>query len=58
MQPAPAPRFSRTPTALGLRPPLPGEHTTEALVDWGLAADRVAALREAGAIAENARVAA
>jgi alpha-methylacyl-CoA racemase len=58
MQPAPAPRFSRTPTALGLRPPLPGEHTTEALADWGLAPDRVAALREAGAIAENARVAA
>ncbi|MCW3048441.1 MAG: carnitine dehydratase [Solirubrobacterales bacterium] len=58
LQPAPAPRFSRTPTALGRRPPRPGEHTTEALVDWGLDAERVAALREAGAIAENARVAA
>jgi alpha-methylacyl-CoA racemase len=58
LQPAPAPRFSRTPAALGLRPPLPGEHTTEALADWGLDPDRVAALREAGAIAENARVAA
>jgi alpha-methylacyl-CoA racemase len=58
LQPAPAPRFSRTPTALGRRPPRPGEHTTEALADWGLDAERVAALREAGAIAENARVAA
>jgi alpha-methylacyl-CoA racemase len=58
LQPAPAPRFTRTPTALGRRPPRPGEHTTEALADWGLDAERVAALREAGAIAENARVAA
>lgn len=33
-QPAPAPRFSRTPTALG-RPPQPaGEHSAEVLSDW------------------------
>jgi alpha-methylacyl-CoA racemase len=35
-QPAPAPRFSRTPSALGLPPARPGEHTREALTDWGV----------------------
>jgi len=33
-QPAPAPRFSRTPTALGRPPASPGEHTEEILADW------------------------
>ncbi len=37
IQPAPAPRFSRTPAALSQPPPAPGQHTTEALADWGLA---------------------
>jgi alpha-methylacyl-CoA racemase len=43
-QPAPAPRFSRTPGQLADPPPAPGQHTTEALTDWGLpdAADLVA----------------
>lgn len=36
-QPAPAPRFSRTPASLGAPPPLPGEHTREALTAWGVA---------------------
>jgi alpha-methylacyl-CoA racemase len=58
VQPAPSPRFDRTPTALGLRPPLPGEHTTEALADWGLSPERVAELRDAGAIADRAPAAA
>ncbi|MGX6449725.1 CaiB/BaiF CoA transferase family protein, partial [Patulibacter sp. S7RM1-6] len=31
VQPTPAPRFDRTPARLGRRPPLPGEHTEEAL---------------------------
>jgi len=35
-QPAPAPRFSRTPGALDRPPPRPGQHTREALTDWGL----------------------
>lgn len=34
-QPAPAPRFSRTPSSLGGPPALPGQHTAEALRDWG-----------------------
>ena len=43
-QPSPAPRFSRTPGQLSEPPPVPGQHTTEALAEWGLAdaADLVA----------------
>jgi alpha-methylacyl-CoA racemase len=52
LQPAPAPRFSRTPTALSHRPPLPGEHTAEALADWGFDEARIAELQERGTIAE------
>jgi len=37
IQPAPAPRFSRTPGHLSEPPPLPGQHTIEALTEWGLA---------------------
>jgi len=50
LQPAPAPRFSRTPAALSRRPPLPGEHTVEALTDWGCSPDDVRAWHDAGAI--------
>jgi alpha-methylacyl-CoA racemase len=53
LQPAPAPRFSRTPAALSRRPPLPGEHTIEALADWGFDDARIAALQDAGAVAET-----
>ncbi len=51
MQPAPAPRFDRTPGALDRPPPYPGEHTDEALRDWGFAADEIARLRQTRAIA-------
>jgi alpha-methylacyl-CoA racemase len=50
VQPTPSPRFDRTPATLGLRPPSPGEHTEEALLDWGLPAERVAALRGDGVV--------
>lgn len=50
-QPAPAPRFSGTPTALRRPPPQPGEHTDELLAGAGFAPERVAALRAAGAVA-------
>ena len=50
-QPAPAPRFDRTPAALD-RPPAPaGHHTDEVLAERGFTVDEVAALRAAGAIA-------
>lgn len=51
VQPAPAPRFSRTPGRIQRPPAHVGQHTDEALRDWGFDDDRVAALREAGAIA-------
>ena len=34
LQPAPAPRFSRTPSAVQRPPPTPGEHTQEVLREW------------------------
>lgn len=36
MQPAPAPRFSRTPSQMRRSPPEPGVHTEEVLREWGL----------------------
>lgn len=53
VQPAPAPLFSRTPATVDRRPPVPGEHTTSALADWGLDAAQVAAWVESGAAADS-----
>ena len=50
VQPAPAPRFSRTPPDLPQPPARAGEHTDQALADWGVAPEEVARLRAAGAI--------
>jgi alpha-methylacyl-CoA racemase len=50
-QPGPAPRFSRTPGAIGRPPAAPGQHTEEALRDWGFSADELTDLRKSGAIA-------
>jgi alpha-methylacyl-CoA racemase len=36
VQPAPAPRFSATPSAIQRRPAGLGEHTDEILKDWGV----------------------
>ncbi len=49
-QPAPAPRFSRTPGQVHRPPPAPGEHTDETLTDWGFADDDIKKLRDVGAI--------
>jgi alpha-methylacyl-CoA racemase len=49
-QPAPAPRFSRTPGAVAGPAPSPGRDTDVVLADWGFAPDEVASLRAAGAI--------
>ncbi len=43
-QPAPAPRFSRTPSAIVRRSPHPGEGGEEALRDWGLSRNDVPGL--------------
>ncbi len=50
VQPAPAPRFSRTPGEITRPASHPGQHTDEALVEWGFDAGDVAKLRETGAI--------
>jgi alpha-methylacyl-CoA racemase len=50
VQPAPAPRFSRTKPALPAIPPTPGAHTEQALADWGFATDEIARLKAAGAV--------
>ncbi|HWC39913.1 MAG TPA: CaiB/BaiF CoA-transferase family protein [Acidimicrobiales bacterium] len=50
-QPAPAPRFGRTPGAIGRPPPHFGQHTDDILAEWGFTADERDKLRQAGAIA-------
>jgi alpha-methylacyl-CoA racemase len=47
-QPAPAPRFSRTPGALSVPPAAPGQHTQEALGDWGVDPRQISELLERG----------
>ena len=41
VQPAPAPRFSKTPGSISGRPPTPGEHTDEVCADWGVSRRQV-----------------
>ncbi len=50
VQPAPAPRFSRTPGAIRRSPSPPGADTDEALAAWGFAAGEIAGLRAKNAI--------
>jgi alpha-methylacyl-CoA racemase len=49
-QPGPAPRFSRTPGRIASPPPGPGQHTDEALREWGLTVEEIADLRADGAV--------
>lgn len=51
VQPAPAPRFSRTPSRVRRPPPRPGEHTREVLDAWGFSAEAIDDLRANNAIA-------
>ena len=48
IQPAPAPRFSRSTPAPGAPPPLRGEHTEAVLRDWGVPEADITALRAQG----------
>jgi alpha-methylacyl-CoA racemase len=50
VQPAPSPRFSRTPSAISKPPSPPGADTISALVEWGVPEDAVKKLRESGAL--------
>jgi alpha-methylacyl-CoA racemase len=50
--PSPAPRLSRTPSTLRRPTPAPGQDSRQALADWGIAPDRIAALEDTGAMAQ------
>jgi alpha-methylacyl-CoA racemase len=49
VQPAPAPRFSRTPGGFSAPPPLRGEHSREVLAEFGFSEAEIAALAPAPA---------
>jgi alpha-methylacyl-CoA racemase len=48
--PAPAPRFSRTPSEIVRNTPRPGEGGDEALEAWGFDTEEIARLRASGAL--------
>ena len=50
VQPGPAPRFSRTPSAVTSPPAKAGEHSRQVLADWGIAPEKVDALIRGGAV--------
>ncbi|MDG1197896.1 MAG: CaiB/BaiF CoA-transferase family protein [Actinomycetota bacterium] len=50
MQPAPTPKFSRTPGTVQMPPPAPGQHTSEILSDWGFNANEIEILKNIGAV--------
>lgn len=50
MQPAPAPRFSRTPLDRPSPAPKAGQDTDSALADWGITQTKIDALRDGGLI--------
>jgi len=50
VQPAPAPRFSRTPAGRPAPPPAIGEHTEQVLADFGFTAQEIGARRTAKVI--------
>ena len=52
-QPAPAPRFSDTPSAIQRPPPTLGEHSREILEEFGFSDEEVARLVSAGAVAQG-----
>jgi alpha-methylacyl-CoA racemase len=51
LQPAPAPRFSRTGSSVRSAPALPGAHTDEVLLAWGFTPAELTELRDGAAIA-------
>jgi alpha-methylacyl-CoA racemase len=53
VQPAPAPRFSRTAPQVRRGPPEPGEGGTEALEEWGVSTSAIDAARAADAMRQK-----
>lgn len=56
VQPGPAPRFSRTRPEIQRPPSAPGADTAAALADWGVGAEEIGRLQEAGVIGTKAPV--
>jgi alpha-methylacyl-CoA racemase len=50
VQPAPAPRFSETPSEISKPPSMPGGDTREALASWGIDPERIDGLLDSGAL--------
>jgi alpha-methylacyl-CoA racemase len=50
LQPAPAPRLSRTPAMIAGPPPLSGEHSEQILTDWGFDRRRIDELLTTGTV--------
>jgi alpha-methylacyl-CoA racemase len=50
LQPAPAPRFSRSTPEVPTPPPIPGSDTKAALADWGFSETDIADLRSTGVV--------
>jgi len=50
VQPAPAPRFSRTAPAAGQAAAAPGQHSAQVLADWGWSPAAIESLKTAGVI--------
>ncbi len=50
IQPAPAPRFSESPSEISCPPPKNGQDTDEVLADWGFGAEEIASLRDDGVV--------
>jgi alpha-methylacyl-CoA racemase len=51
VQPAPAPRFSRSEVQIKGPPAHAGQHTDEVLAECGLSTERIAELKDSGAVA-------
>jgi alpha-methylacyl-CoA racemase len=56
-QPAPAPRFSHTQAAISRPPARPGQHTTEALQDWGWSTAAISRLLQNGVLVQESKLA-
>ena len=50
VQPAPAPRFSESPSEISCPPPVNGQDTATALADWGFTTEEIDDLASSGAI--------
>jgi len=55
VQPAPAPRFSRTPTALPTKPDIPGQSTASAMARWGFPQQEIDTLTRAGVLGPRSK---